>query len=240
MPAESHDQQLARELMRLGVTSRLKGAPKYHFWDIGEGKREAFKGLEAALIAFQKREMKGENLTPKEQAAYEQLRTMFADPEVNPYSMKLYNEDEQTSASRRLYVQYTYQAQFFVLTDSEQTAQQITEHFYPIRWAEFNEASDWELFREAIPAMQVARAQLKVYEEQRWLYDERSQRAAEVLSYRIQHKHRGKLKDKLDTSEQQRKLFEEYSERLERGTNPRRWFQETVAKLTGASRKSAK
>ncbi|WP_027460664.1 hypothetical protein [Deinococcus murrayi] len=238
MPPETYEEQIARELLRLGVTSRLKNAPVYHFWEIGKGKREAHKGLDAALVAFQRREMDGEQLTPKEQDAYRQLRELFADPEVNPYTIQLYNEDNQTASLRRLYVRYGYDKEDFKLTDPAETTRQIVDHFYPIRWPEFNELSDWELMREVIPAMQVARAQLKIYEEQRWLYDERSQRAAEVLAYRIQNVYKNQqLPERMNTTEQQRAIFEEYAARLERGTNARRWFQEMLSKLAKPRRK---
>jgi len=238
MAPETYEEQVVRELLRLRVTSRLKNAPVYHFWEIGKGKREAHKGLDGALVAFQRREMSGEQLTPKEQQAYQQIRELFFDPEVNPYTIDLYNEDNQTASLRRLYVQYEYDKEDFKLINPSETTRQITEHFHPIRWPEFNELSDWELMREVIPAMQVARAQLGIYEEQRWLYDERSQRAAEVLAYRIQNVYKNQqLPERMNTTEQQRAIFEEYAARLERGTNGRRWFQETLAKLAKPLRK---
>ncbi|WP_197480529.1 hypothetical protein [Deinococcus radiodurans] len=107
MAPETYDEQLTRELMRLGVTSRLKNAPKFHFWEIGEGKREAYKGIDAALVAFQRREMRGEKLNQKEERAYEQLKEMFYDTEINPYTHNLYNEDQEASSSKPLMVGYT-------------------------------------------------------------------------------------------------------------------------------------
>lgn len=239
MAPETYDEQLARELMKLGVTSRLKNAPKYHFWEIGEGKREAYKGIDAALVAFQKREMRGEKLNQKERKAYEQLRAMFYDPEINPYTQDLYNEDNETSSSKPLMVEYSYKKDFFVLSNPKETTSRIREYFYPIRWKEFEDYGDWELFREVIPAMQVARVQLSIYEEQRWLYDERSQRAAESLAYRIEKVYpRHQLPKSIQIGEQQKAVFEEYVYKLDRGTrtNARRWFQETLAKLSGTRR----
>ncbi|PIG95926.1 hypothetical protein [Deinococcus sp. UR1] len=232
MAPETYEEQLARELLRLGVTSRLKNVPTFHFWEIGKGKREAYRGLQSALVAFQRREMSGERLTPKEQGVYRQLKEWFADPEVNAYTMELQQQDEQTEGRRHLQVAYRYRRENFKLDRPAETTKQIVDHFYPIRWPEFNELSDWEIMREVIPAMQVARVDLKVYEEQRWLYDERSQRAAEVLAYRIQNLYVDQqLPELMKTTEQQRDIFEEYAARLERGTNARRWFQEMLSKL---------
>lgn len=241
MPRESHEDQLSRELMRLGVTSRLKGAPPFHFWEIGTTGRETHLGLDSAMVAFHRKEMRGEKFSEEEQAAYDQLKAMYFNPAVNPYTHKMLNEDEQTSAVRRLYVQYGYDGPDFKLFDPARTTRQIVDHFYPIRWPEFNDASDWELMREVIPAMQVARAELRVYEEQRWLYDERSQRAAEVLSHRIHNVYpEQQLPERMKTTEQQRAIFEEYAAKLEKGTNPRRWVQEAWAKLTRNPRKPRK
>lgn len=238
MPPETHEEQIARELLRLGVTSRLKNAPVYHFWEIGTAGRETHLGLDRAMVAFHSKQMRGEKFSEEQEAAYDQLKAMYFNPAVNPYTHEMMNEDEQTSAPRRLYVRYGYDKEDFKLTDPAETTRQIVDHFYPIRWPEFNELSDWELMREVIPAMQVARAQLKIYEEQRWLYDERSQRAAEVLAYRIQNVYKNRqLPERMNTTEQQRALFEEYMARLERGTNARRWFQETLSKLTKPRRK---
>lgn len=239
MAPETYDEQLARELMRLGVTSRLKNVPRYHFWEIGEGKREAYKGIDAALVAFQKREMRGEQLNPKEERAYQQLREMFSDPEINPYTHNLYIEDQEASSSRPLMVAYGYKGDSFVLSNPKETTTIIREHFHPIRWKEFEDYSDWELLREVIPAMQVARVYLGIYEEQRWLYDERSQRAAESLAYRIEKVYpRHQLPKSIRVGEQQKAVFEEYVYKLDRGTrtNARRWFQDTLAKLSGTRR----
>lgn len=220
--------------MRLGVTSRLKGAPRFHFWEIGATGRELHLGLDRAMVAFHRKEMQGETFSDAEQAMYDHLKKGYFDPAVNPYTHQMLNEDTQTSAERRLYVQYGYDGPDFKLFDPAETTRQIVDHFYPIRWPEFNDASDWELMREVIPAMQVARAELRIYEEQRWLYDERSQRAAEVLSYRYQNQ---QFQPSMSTTEQQRAIFEEYAAKLEKGTNPRRWVQEAWAKLTRNPRK---
>lgn len=238
MPAESHQDQVARELMRLGVTSRLKGAPHYHFWEIGEAGRSTHLGLDAAMLAFHRRQMKGDAFNVAEQEAFKHLKAMYADPAVNPYTQAMHEADEHLRAARCMAVRYHYEGTDFVLTDSLETTGLLVDHFHPIRWPEFNEAADWELLREVIPAMQVVHVDLRIFEEQRWLFDERSQRAAETLTYRVRHLYPDqRLPERIATSDQDRDIFEEYVGRLERGTNARRWIQETLARLKAKPRK---
>ena len=186
MSRTSHPDQLARELMRLRTTSRLKGAPILHFWEIGQGKRDLFLGLEQTLIAFTKRERSGETFNAAEQAAFEQLKALFADPDLNPYTPELLRQDQDISALPHFTVASTFDNDSLILADPAQVTRQLLDHFHPIRWSEFEDSSDWDLLCEVLPALQIARVQLDTYTAQRWLYDERSQRAAEALCFRVQ------------------------------------------------------
>lgn len=125
--------QLARKLMRLRTTSRLKGAPVFHFWEIGQGKRDLFLGLEQALIAFTRREGSSEAFNPAEQAAFEQLKTLFADPDLNPYTPQLLRQDQDTSALPHFTVASTFNDDCLILADPAQVTRQLLDHFHPIR-----------------------------------------------------------------------------------------------------------
>lgn len=233
MSRTSHPDQLARELMRLRTTSRLKGAPVFHFWEIGQGKRDLFLGLERALIAFTKRERSGEPFNPAEQAAFEQLKTLFADPDLNPYTPELLRQDQETSAHPHFAVSLTFEDDGLILANAAQVTQQLLDHFHPIRWTEFEESTVWDLLCEVLPALQIARVQLDTYAAQRWLYDERSQRAAEALCFRVQAMlPDAQLPAQVPATARQQAIFEDYAARLKRGANPRRWFQDTMNKET--------
>lgn len=227
----SQPEQLARELMRLKTTHRLKGAPLFHFWEIGQGKRDLFLGLEQALIAFTRRERSGETFNPAEQAAFEQLKAFFADPNLNPYTPELLRQDQDTSALPHFAVPSTFDDDGLILADPVQVTRQLLDHFHPIRWTEFEDSSEWELLCEVLPALQIARVQLDTYADQRWLYDERSQRAAEALCFRVQATlPNAQLPARVPATAQQQAIFEDYAARLKRGTNARRWFQDTLNK----------
>lgn len=229
---ETNKEKLTRELLLLGASSRLKGAPKFHFWEIGPGKRESHLGLDKALMSFHSRQLAGETLNESEKAMYKALRTAYFDPKVNAYTHEMMNEDEANSSKRLLYVRYIYDNENFVLDDPEETTKQIKDHFHPILWDDLALLSDWELMREVIPPMQTARVKLEVYENQRWLYDERAQQAAETLAWRIENQYPDKqLPKKMNTTLEQFRIFEGYSERLERGTDARRWLITTLNHL---------
>lgn len=65
------------------------------------------------------------------------------------------------------------------------------------------------------------------------MYDERSQRAAEALCFRLQATlPDAQLPAQVPATARQQAIFEDYAARLKRGTNPRRWFQDTINKET--------
>lgn len=238
MGAESHEQQISRELLRLGVESRLKNAPSYHWWNIGQGGRDIHKALDKALVSFVDTQRKGIQLTPEQEEAFKQLKEMYHNPLVNPYTLDMLNEDTEVSGGSPLWVDYGYEEGIFRLNSPEETTRQIKEYFHPINWKDFENASDWELFREVIPAMKSAEVKLEIYEDDRWLYDERSQRAAETLAYRIENVYRDKILPKrMEIIEQQYAILAEYEDRLDRGVDARRWLQGVLNKFANKQRK---
>lgn len=84
----------------------------------------------------------------------------------------------------------------------------------------------WDLICEVLPALNAAQATLEIHLAQRWLYDERAQRAAETLAFRLTHTSPGALHEPWTTSDEEVQIFEEYAARLSRGTQARRWMQE--------------
>ena len=148
------------------------------------------------------------------------------------------NEDTEVSGGSPLWVDYGYEEGVFRLNNPGETTEQIKKHFHPINWKDFENASDWELMQEVIPAMKTARVRLEIYEDDRWLYDERSQRAAETLAYRIDNVYTGKILPKrMEIIEQQYAILAEYEDRLGRGVDARRWLQSVLNKFTNKQRK---
>ncbi|RTR21387.1 hypothetical protein [Deinococcus radiophilus] len=238
MGAESYEQQISRELIKLRVEKRLKGAPHFNWWEIGESGRTAHKGIDGALVSFTTLQRKGTKLTEEQEKALEQLKEMYYNPMINPYTLKMLNEDDKVSSGYPLWVDYGYEEGIFRLNEPEKTTEQIKNHFHPISWKEFENASDWELMREVIPAMKNTKVRLEIYEDDRWLYDERSQRAAETLAYRIEHVYGGNiLPKKMEIVEQQYAILAEYDNRLGRGIDARRWIQAILKKLASTNKK---
>lgn len=232
MAPETQAEQIERALKQLNVKGRLKGAPNYHIYEIGQDKRELYYTLDRVMGYFSKRHIDLNNLSEKEVGAFKTISGIFYDPEVNSYTMTMHNEDVEASQNRPLMVIYSHEKDTLILSEAEFTTQQITDHFHPIEWEEFRTDSDWEILREYIPAAQVANPRLEMYEEQRWMYDERSQRAAETLSYRIYRVYPEKrLPERILMDDVQHRMMQEYESKLRKGGNPRRWFQEMKAKL---------
>lgn len=237
MAPETHEEQIARALLKLGVDNRLKGAPHYHWWEIGENNRNIHKGIDAALVSFHNIFVNGEKLTEQQEEAFSKLKELYYNPDVNAYTHDMLNEDEQSARGYPLYVDYGYEKGIFRLNEPEQTTQQIRDHFHPINWKEFENYTDWELMLEVIPSMKHAKVRFEMYQNQRWLHDERSQRAAETLAYRIENIYEDKqLPKRMPTTEQQYAILEEYDDRLERGVDARRWLQTVLASFSSKKR----
>lgn len=228
-------EELEIQMQRSGVQgSRLKNAPTLHWWEIGERQRVVSRALHQLMVSLTDAEEQGRpTLTEGEKKLLEMTRQQFDDPAINVYTHAMLNEDEITRNNPFLRISYRYKGNYLVLDDPHGVTELLLKYFHPMNWGEFEGRTDWEMIREVIPPMQAARISLETYEQQRYLYDERAQRAAEHLAWRIVHMYDGQLPESymtLDDAEQQ--AVDTYVSKLEKGQKPRRWWQAQLDKIT--------
>lgn len=223
VPQVSTQEYLARALLRLGCMERLKCAPAFHAVRLGPHRVALSAALERVLIGFQKQGP----LTPHRERARTEVQATLADPEVCPYTPDLEREDQDTAATRPLRLPWAFQQDTLCLADPERAAQVLHAHFHPVAWPAFQDASLWDLLLEVLPASHAARPRPEMYVQDRWLYDERAQQAAETLCDRLTRTPDLLIAPVLVPPGGQR-VFEDYVARLDRGTKARRWLTETL------------
>jgi hypothetical protein len=222
MPREAHSDHLARALHRLGTSTRLKGVPALHALRIGAGRVEISLAMEHLLMIYQKH--------PDSPAVLEArafFQSTVENPEVCPYTPDLEREDQAILATRPLRLPWSWGVEVLRLDDPEQAVRTLHAHFYPVAWEAFREASLWDLLLEVLPACAAARPRVTMLQENRWLYDERAQQAAETLCERLSRAP-DLLHDPVPVTAAQRQVFEAYAARLERATKARRWLMDTL------------
>ena len=206
--------------MRLVVDDRLKNAPTYHLWNIGNHKRAILNGLQTALTGFTTEHVP---LTPAEKHAQQTLKALHADVEVNPYTEAMREHDRTLQQRPNFNVGYSLKDGQFRLHDTQSFHQQLQAAFHPIEWPEFRDDTLFSLLCAAVPPMITSRITLETYQTGRWLYDETAQRAAEALTERTL---RTPIPATMNVTDTEQTFFLEYEARLKRETNPRRWYQE--------------
>lgn len=219
-------EHLHRALQRLQASQRLKNAPILHAWQIGKLDVEISFAVQNIADVWRRGAEQG-TLTPGQMEYAARIQEFAENPKVTKYTPAWQQEDEAAMSVVRLRNDVTWEDDTLVFADPAAVTAQLSLHFHPILWPELMEASLWDLVLETVPPMQVARVHMGLKEEDRWLYDERSQRAAETLTWRLEQ---GSLvlPAKLNAGSRGRKIFEDYLARLARGTHPRRWLIEQL------------
>lgn len=231
MAPKTKNEEISQMLRLHNVSSRLLGFPDLHITKMGELGRQQHETIMAAASALDR----AAAVYPVNSARHSRLsglaHEITADRDLNPYTFQMYNEDERAQYVN-MQIRYGYNPQGLTFDDPKEVEADIVRYFRPFDWPEFRGVALFGIFREIVPAMTVARATQEVYENQRWLYDETAQRAAEVLSYRLQY---GDLQEGLPpviptdsvqaTVAEAVGFFEVVVQKLLAGVDVRRWLR---------------
>lgn len=208
--------------MRLGATRRVRGLPTLHASRWSAAKVAMTRDVERVILHLERVER-----TPDVDAFLTVARAALANPEICPYTPELEREDQDVAAQRPLRLAWRVLDGQFSLEHPDDARDVLLKHFHPIPWPAFAGVNLWTLLLEVVPAGWSAAPTADVYREDRWLYDERAQQAAEALAARLRHEPDA-LHTPVEVSNQQTEVFEEYLARLSRGTNARRFLHESL------------